>query len=412
MPLSPVISTLGRCPAAAESDRSRAASPRWRRRNRDQRLQLSLDGACRRFQRPVARGAELEALAKDRADRAKALQDRLAERPRPATEAKRGRVAVAADRLGDEHGAVAPAIGGCAAPASARAVIERRSRPRRPPQIASGRRCVKMTAAWASHASSSAVVPSFASSAGSHRGIHDPSHERVVAVHLRADEPPGALTPACARARPASGEVGLGAERLEDRRAHRSDSAVARRPRAGRTGKLSELQITEPGLIPLAEQIEHADALAEIVVRLGAASRLRRGAGRAVAGTLPRCRCTPRAHSRLPSSPAAPRPRHLARREERLDGDQIRLHRIAGGASCARAISSAISNARGGIATPERESRLERPGRTTDTSGWSARRTRRRLRARSAGSGWPSSCCRESGGSAPACRTPRPSSRA
>ena len=99
------------------------------------------------------------------------------------------------------------------------------------------------------------------------RRIHNAADEGVVAVHLDADV-------ATSRRRRASGNA-AGPRRdpvprrgLRRSRSRRSGSACPR-ARAGGDRQPAELQVAQAGLIALAEQLEHADALAEIVIRLG-----------------------------------------------------------------------------------------------------------------------------------------------
>ena len=132
----------------------------------DQRLERRSMAPAAGSQRPLARRAQLEALAQHRAERAEPLQDRRRERPGPPPTAKRGAAAVATDRLDGEQRGRRRRQSARWPRRPARAPSRRRSRRTRRPARRRGRGCVKITAACASHASSSAVVPSFASSAG------------------------------------------------------------------------------------------------------------------------------------------------------------------------------------------------------------------------------------------------------
>ena len=87
-----------------------------------------------------------------------------------------------------------------------------------------------------------------------------PPDERVVAVHLDADVSAGRGRGQLGERRPGLGEVRRGAERLEDRARHRQ---IARRTRArpGERRQPAEFEMAQPGLMALAEQLEHADAL-------------------------------------------------------------------------------------------------------------------------------------------------------
>ena len=118
--------------------------------------------------------------------------------------------------------------------------------------------------------------------------------------------------------------------------------------------------MAEAGLVSLAEQVEHADALAEVVIRLG------RAAGRGV---------------EPPAKPQklAPRPAHraglhavgdalepplrdvgAAERQQRLDGDELRLQRVDAGRVAGPGDFRRDGERRGGIASAQREPRLER----------------------------------------------------
>ena len=62
-------------------------------------------------------------------------------------------------------------------------------------------------------------------------------------------------------------EIGRGTQRLENRR---RVGQVSRRSRAGAgcRGEPPEFEITEPRLVSFAQQVEHAHALTEVVIRL------------------------------------------------------------------------------------------------------------------------------------------------
>ena len=168
MPLSPVTSTVRslpcsrwirsatRCIAGAGADEAGK-----------QRLERSLDRARRRLGRPLARRAQLESLAQHRAQRAEALQHRRRERPHrrhrghARRRSRRGR-----SPRRPAAPTPAPPSDRDAAPRHRARRLARRSRRRRRRATSPGRGCVKITAACASHASSSVVVPSLASRAG------------------------------------------------------------------------------------------------------------------------------------------------------------------------------------------------------------------------------------------------------
>ena len=171
--------------------------------------------------------------------------------------------------------------------------------------------------------------PSRASSAGS-----------TAASTIRrtiASSPSMLATDVTRRCRPTAAATARRARRRgrAPRRALRRSPArvveIARRARAGAGGRgqPAELEVAESGLIPLAEQVEHADALAEVVVRVG------RPAGRGVEPAAQPQKLAPRAAHRLRldaarrSSRAAPgRSRSGPDGEQRFDGDQLGLERV------------------------------------------------------------------------------------
>ena len=175
-----------------------------------QRLQRTLDDAAGRLDRAVAGGAQIESLAQHCTQRPEALRARLPENGRGLeTSAKRGPswsrpsgsiVSRGRRRRRQRRGwrpsPIARALVGIA-----------------PGREASTRTAVphwtKTTAASASHASSSAVAPSRASSAGHHGGINDAADQRIVAIHLDADVAAGrrrgGVRPARGRASARSG---------------------------------------------------------------------------------------------------------------------------------------------------------------------------------------------------------------
>ena len=133
--------------------------------------------------------------------------------------------------------------------------------------------CVKTTAASASHASRRAVAPSRARSAGHHGGVDDAADERVLAVHLHADVAAGRRRGTLRQRQTRFSEIGRRLQAPRKSRWRRSDSASPCDRAPADAGKASELQITQTRLMALAQQLEHADALAEVVVRLGQMAR-------------------------------------------------------------------------------------------------------------------------------------------
>ena len=140
-----------------------------------------------RLERTLARRAQLESLAQHGAQRPEPLQHRR--RRTDATAETRGEarpVGVAADRFDDDQRPRRRRQSGGAAAASARARVQRRSRPR--DEHADRRRAAldedhRRLSRRTPRAAPS--PPPCASSAGITDGIHDPPHQRVVAVHLR-----------------------------------------------------------------------------------------------------------------------------------------------------------------------------------------------------------------------------------
>ena len=178
----------------------------------------------------------------------------------------------------------------------------------------------------------------------------------------------------------------------------RAPAAAASRP---------ELEVAERRLVALAEQLEDADALAEVVVRLGRRARPPRAGGRARAGTLPTCRSSPPAGCATTARRAAAAPRPIrSERQQRLDRDELRLQDVAGrGIGRAGDIARQVERARRHRHAEARAARRAR-GPTTGTSGWPA--SRRTPPAPWRATGWRPRAGRESGESAPACRRRRP----
>ncbi len=137
-----------------------------------------------------------------------------------------------------------------------------------------------------------------------------PAHRPHPPGHRRSRRSRRLPTP---RATASVSAISRGAERFEE---PPRIGQVASGPRtcAGAGRQPPELEIPERRLVTLAEQLEDAHALAEIVVRLSARVRPRRGAGRGAAGTLPTCRSSRRARSGSRSPRAVPAPQRSARR--------------------------------------------------------------------------------------------------
>ena len=139
--------------------------------------------------------------------------------------------------------------------------------------------------------------------------------------------PPVAMTGSSARVERASARLGVAPS---DSKIVRSVSQVSRclRPGSGGRRQPAELEVAEPGLIALAQQVEHADALAEVVIRLGLPVR-----GRVKPAAQPQefspCSAeTAGTHIRRNHIQPLLSLVLAAGRHERLDGNQFRLQRI------------------------------------------------------------------------------------
>ena len=135
-------------------------------KSRQQRLERSLQDAAGRLGGPIACGTEIEPLPQHRAERAKALPGAAGERAGARHQREPRALRVAAERL-DGHGRGGP---GAKRPDGRHRQLARARRGRSRPSPATFTcpdvACTKMTTACASHASSRAVAPSRASSAG------------------------------------------------------------------------------------------------------------------------------------------------------------------------------------------------------------------------------------------------------
>ncbi len=121
------------------------------------------------------------------------------------------------------------------------------------------------------------------------RRVHQPPHDRIVAIDPRADVAARARAVDAAKRDVDFGTLRRGAERVEHA-ARFLELVDGLGARACRRRELAKLQVPERGLVALAEKLEDADALAEVVVRLGRLDRRRREGDRAAAGTHPRSR--------------------------------------------------------------------------------------------------------------------------
>ena len=98
--------------------------------------------------------------------------------------------------------------------------------------------------------------------------------------------------------------------------------------RAGLARRDARAQLADRGLIPFADQLEHARALRDVVVRLGGA-RLPRAQLAAQAQELaPRTRRGARLEPRLDLRQSALGLLHAIGREQRFGGDQFRFDRL------------------------------------------------------------------------------------
>ena len=159
---------------------------------------------------------------------------------------------------------------------------------------------------------------------GQHRGIDQPAHERVVGVGGRADVLAGARRLRRGHRGLHLFEIARRAKRLEDLR-RVLIVAIGGRLRAGLRGEAASASWLTAGLIALADQLEDARALRDVVIRLGRA-RLARAQVAAQAQELaPRAGRGARIEARLDLRRADARPRRrgpptaaLRRRSTRL----------------------------------------------------------------------------------------------
>ena len=195
-----------------------------------------------------------------------------------------------------------------------------------------------------------------------HRGVDDPAHQRGVAVRRASREtrrwPPPACAPCAARvppdpaARPSDSKIASASVEITCR------AASARRQRPA---SLPEFEIAEAGLVSLAEQLEHADALRRGRDTPRSLVRLARARGRAGAGTRPTCLLMPAAGStaagcRRAASPLRRRGPTRAALRRRSAPPAVAY---AGGASSARAISVGDRQRLRRVAAAQRQPRLE-----------------------------------------------------
>ena len=157
---------------------------------------------------------------------------------------------------------------------------------------------------------------------GQHRRIHQPPHQRIVCVGGRADVFAGARRLRGGHRGAHLFEIARGAQRLEDLR-RVFVVPIRRRLGAGLGGEARERELADRGLIALADQLEHARALRDVVVRLGGA-RLARAQVAAQAEEL-----APRARRRARVEPGFDLRQpvlgfvHAVRGQQRLGGDQL-----------------------------------------------------------------------------------------
>jgi hypothetical protein len=191
-----------------------------------------------------------------------------------------------------------------------------------------------------------------------HRGVDDPPHERIIAVHLHADvtsrRSEGDLLQRdigfCQfGSRPQRGEQPLRIRQI----------AGSARPGSRRRRKPPKFQVAQTRLIPLSKQLEDAHALAEVVVGVGGPSLGRADAAAEAEELAPGAAHPPglnaRAHRFEPLLAFAAG----AERQQRFDGDQLTQNRVSGRNALHR--RDVVGHAEGGalLSATQRQPRFE-----------------------------------------------------
>ncbi len=194
------------------------------------------------------------------------------------------------------------------------------------------------------------------------RRIHQPSHDRIVAVDLPADVVAGDRAAHPAERTLCLGPVGRRVQGFEDPRClgEITDGAA---PRPGRSRQPAQLQVAEGDLVPFPQQFEDADALAEVVVRLRCPA-----AGGVQPAAQPQ-EFPPRAAHRARLNPRSDGIelgqclRRFSQRQEGFDRDQVRHQGVGRGRVRGAGELAADRDRPLGIAAPQRDAGVEHPHR-------------------------------------------------
>ena len=251
--------------------------PRHRLAGRDksweERLERSIDRWAGRRDRSVALRAQRKSLSGDGRDHAKPAHDRMPNRPRRRDQPEPRALDIAAKRFNHQH-AVAAVHG---------AVTSRPGELMSGVLVASGARDDFHGTTRSLDVDDDAVGGGgfgqrrsgfTAEEVGQCGRVDQPSNDGIVGIGGRQDictrsdireQRPGVVCIA---------QVALGAQFFEDR-LRDVQVPFSGRTRAGLGHEPAEREMTQSGLIPLAEQVEEGRALSEIMVRVGGAARLR-----------------------------------------------------------------------------------------------------------------------------------------
>ena len=164
---------------------------------------------------------------------------------------------------------------------------------------------------------------------GQHRGIDEAANERVIRVGRRADVLAGARRLRRRHRDLHLFEIARRAERLEDLR-RVLIVAIRGGLGAGLRGQARERELADRGLVALADQLEDARALRDVVIRLGRARLARAQIAAQPQELAPRAgrgaRIEPRFHLRQAMFGVVDAPGG----QQRLGGDQLRFDRFRG----------------------------------------------------------------------------------
>ena len=236
-----------------------------------QRLQRALERAAARLRLSIARLAQLEALSQHRTERSKALQRRAGKRARRRENRKSSAGGCTPDWL-DRHregrrrapfggGRQRPTTFGIATRGSEQLHVAVRSTNEQHDRLR-----------IAGFQERGRAIARKQRRDG--RGIDKTSHKGRVTVHLDADVATGRHGRHMGEGGASIREIRRGTQRLENRR---RVGQISRRSRASacRSREPPEFEITESRLVAFAKQVEHADALTEVVIRLDRSARRR-----------------------------------------------------------------------------------------------------------------------------------------